>query len=609
MIVPKGWRIDTIGNICNVVRGGSPRPIQDYLTISSNGINWIKIGDVDPIAKFITRADEKITQDGALHSRKVNPGDFLLSNSMSFGRPYILTIEGCIHDGWIALQNYNETFELDFFYYVLCSSDIITQYSEKAAGSGVKNLNKGIVSTISVSIPSRPEQRAIAAALSDIDELVRSIENLITKKKNIKIAAMQELLTGKRRLPGFSGEWKETTIGTICDIISGGTPKTSVPDYWKGSIPWCTPTDITSCSGKYIYSTEKRITERGLTESSANMLPVGTLLLCSRATIGDIRIAQVDICTNQGFKSLIAHEEISNEWLYYYLLTQKSQMLEKAIGSTFLEISKKSLSELPLLLPYLKEQSTIASILSDMDREIESLEKKLAKHKDIKQGMMQELLTGRIRLIEPKQQSQKTEKAKLELVKPAEQKGHSIEFDEAVIISAIVNAFYSAQYPLGRKKVQKLFYLLRRYQDADVSKFDEKAAGPYNHDARYKGGERIAIKSKYINVSTGSKGSLFSKGENINKALEYGVNWGKTDDFQWLVNHFKYTGVDKLEVLATVDNTIVKLGGYEKTITLIEIKNYIQASEEWKAKLKRESFSDENIRLAMTECRKLFHKG
>ena len=247
--------------------------------------------------------------------------------------------------------------------------------------------------------PDAKEQAAIAKVLSDVDSLISSLQKLIEKKKAIKQGAMQELLTGKKRLPGFSGEWSKQQLGDICNIINGGTPSTSVAEFWNGKILWCTPTDITSCSTKYIYTTESKITESGLKASSATLLPKDALLLCSRATIGEVRIAGNAICTNQGFKSLVVHQNISNEWLYYMVHVLKANMLEKAIGSTFLEISKKDLAELDIIVPEFAEQKAIAQVLSDMDSEIEQLEKKLAKYQQIKQGMMQELLTGRIRLV------------------------------------------------------------------------------------------------------------------------------------------------------------------------------------------------------------------
>ena len=170
----------------------------------------------------------------------------------------------------------------------------------------------------------------------------------------------------------------------------------------------------------------------------------------------------------------------------------KSNMLEKAIGSTFLEISKKDLAELDIIVPEFTEQKAIAQVLSDMDSEIEQLEKKLSKYQQIKQGMMQELLTGRIRLVD----ADGKEQPKTQILQER-QPAHNQHFDDAVMIAGIVNAFYSEKYPLGRKKVQKLLYLVRRKEQADISAFHKKAAGPYADEVRYKGGEPIAQKNKY----------------------------------------------------------------------------------------------------------------
>lgn len=115
------WEIVELGRVADIYRGGSPRPIQAYLTTRMDGVNWIKIGDVESNAKYINTTEEKITPEGVPYSRVVQKGDFILSNSMSFGRPYILNIDGCIHDGWLTIQNYKNSFDTDFLYYILGS--------------------------------------------------------------------------------------------------------------------------------------------------------------------------------------------------------------------------------------------------------------------------------------------------------------------------------------------------------------------------------------------------------------------------------------------------------------------------------------------------------
>ena len=193
-------------------------------------------------------------------------------------------------------------------------------------------------------------------------------------------------------------EWKLKHLNDFGDVISGGTPSTSVKEYWDGTVAWCTPSDITSTKGKYIFKTDRYITNQGLRNSTATVLPKNSILLCTRATIGELKLSGVPMATNQGFKNLCSNDSGNVDYLYYLLQTKRKDMLELAIGSTFLEISKKALCSIALQTPSLPEQQRIAEALSDVDNMIISLEKLIAKKKAIKQGAMQELLTGKKRL-------------------------------------------------------------------------------------------------------------------------------------------------------------------------------------------------------------------
>ena len=177
-VIPEEWEEALLGEKAGIYRGGSPRPIQSYIAQSGSGVNWIKIGDVGAGEKYITKTAEKITLEGAARSRRVYAGDLILSNSMSFGRPYVLALDGCIHDGWLVIQDYHDTFCQDFLYYLLSSEFVFRQYAFMAAGSSVQNLNKGKVEALRVVIPSRPEQERIAGALSDADGLISALERL-----------------------------------------------------------------------------------------------------------------------------------------------------------------------------------------------------------------------------------------------------------------------------------------------------------------------------------------------------------------------------------------------------------------------------------------------
>lgn len=206
------WVEKKLGEDARILRGGSPRPIEDYITDSQDGLNWIKIGDVKPDDKYFRKTAEKIKKEGLTKTRQVKKGDFILSNSMSFGRPYILDIDGCIHDGWLVIQDYQETYDMQFLYYVLCSDGVKDQYIAMAAGSSVQNLNKEKVANVILNAPaSLEEQSAIASVLSSMDEEISALEEKKAKYEQVKQGMMQQLLTGKIRLVEATTKSNATT--------------------------------------------------------------------------------------------------------------------------------------------------------------------------------------------------------------------------------------------------------------------------------------------------------------------------------------------------------------------------------------------------------------
>jgi len=268
-------------------------------------------------------------------------------------------------------------------------------------GSTFKRVNVQQIKSFTIPMPPPAEQEAIAGALSEADALLESLAQLLAKKRHLKQAAMQQLLTGQTRLPGFTGKWEMRPLNALAEIRSGGTPSTTQPQFWDGDILWCTPTDITGLDGsKYLTDTDRKITLQGLNSSSAEMIPANSIVMTTRATIGECAINTVPVSTNQGFKNFIPFESMDAEFLYYLLLTKKQDFISLCGGSTFLEIGKTQLAAFQVTLPATKdEQAAIAGILSDMDGELGALAAKLAKARHLKQAMMQELLTGRTRLL------------------------------------------------------------------------------------------------------------------------------------------------------------------------------------------------------------------
>ena len=173
--IPGSWEWVRLGSVLEIARGGSPRPIQQYLTTDPDGINWIKIGDTDKGGKYIYKTKEKIRPEGVTKSRMVHSGDFLLTNSMSFGRPYILKTDGCIHDGWLVLSNRFDCYSVDFLYYILSSPFAYYQFCDSVSGAVVKNLNSDKVSNALFPLPPLNEQRRIVQRIEELFPLVKGL--------------------------------------------------------------------------------------------------------------------------------------------------------------------------------------------------------------------------------------------------------------------------------------------------------------------------------------------------------------------------------------------------------------------------------------------------
>lgn len=171
----RDYHYTTFGAVALIVRGASPRPIKKFMTNDKNGVNWIKIGDVPPESKYITATKEKITKAGAGKSRYVKPGDFVLSNSMSFGRPYIIKIDGCIHDGWLSISEFNKTYSPDFLYHLLSSNAVQKAMAKRASSGTVQNLNADIVKSLELPIPPLEEQARIVSILDRFDALCNDL--------------------------------------------------------------------------------------------------------------------------------------------------------------------------------------------------------------------------------------------------------------------------------------------------------------------------------------------------------------------------------------------------------------------------------------------------
>ena len=405
-LIPEDWEVVIMESVASVYRGGSPRPIEAYLTDSPDGINWIKIGDVGINAKFIEKTEERIIPNGVQRSRRVYPGDFLLSNSMSFGRPYILKIDGCIHDGWLVIQNYQETFDTDYLYYALSSAYMQSQYKALAAGSSVLNLNKDIVKKVYIKKPIIDEQKRIANALSDIDNLIGVIQNNINKSKNIRIGLIRGLLTGDKRLPNYTAPWKKKNLGKSATIKARiGWQGLTTSEYLDfGDYYLITGTDF--INGGIQWNGCHYVTKERYDQDPYIKIQEQDVLVTKDGTIG--KIAYLDSIPGPGtlnsgvFVIRTKDKDISQRYLAKVFISKYFDDFIDSIvaGSTINHLYQKDIVKFDFYVPpTTDEQDAICDIIEDMDNEIRSLSKKLEKYTMLKEGMMQQLLTGKIRLI------------------------------------------------------------------------------------------------------------------------------------------------------------------------------------------------------------------
>ena len=189
----QGWEYKKLGDVCTIERGGSPRPITDYITDSPDGVNWIKIGDAKEGSKYITSTKEKIKKEGVKKSRYVHKGDFILSNSMSFGRPYILDVDGCIHDGWLVIHDDNNVFIKDYLYYLLASPVMYAKFKQLAVGGVVNNLNSALVRKVEIPIPNMTTQEVIVKELDKINKLISLKKQQLADYDNLAQSIFYEM--------------------------------------------------------------------------------------------------------------------------------------------------------------------------------------------------------------------------------------------------------------------------------------------------------------------------------------------------------------------------------------------------------------------------------
>lgn len=286
------------------------------------------------------------------------------------------------------------------FVYYLAKNPAFRSFavSQMRGTSGRQRVPTSVFDDFEVGLPPLLEQRKIAAILSSVDDAIEKTQAVIDQARIVKRGLMQELFTRGVPAPDRPEGWMPAALGDVATVVGGGTPKRSEPTFWNGDLPWATPTDVTGLRGRIIAQTASSITEAGLASSSATLLPPNSLLVTTRATIGACAVNRVAMATNQGFQSLVPKPGTCVDFLYYLVQYHVRGLEQLAAGSTFLELSKRTVRGFRVLMPPLPEQRKIAAVLSSVDEIIEKNQAVMGRLQVVKSGLMPALLTGELRV-------------------------------------------------------------------------------------------------------------------------------------------------------------------------------------------------------------------
>jgi type I restriction enzyme S subunit len=395
-VIPVEWEVQKLEEIAVSSRPICYGIVQTGRAVS-DGVRCIRVID---ITNGYVNPENLITTSEAIslaYKRTIlSEGDIVIALRGKIGEAAVIEEElaGANLTRGVALIAPQDCYDSYYLQQYLSSFHSKKIFEKNLNGSALQEIPISTLKEIPVPLPPPPEQRAIAAALADVDGLITALDRLIAKKRAIKQATMQQLLTGKTRLPGFGGAWEKRHVIEFGEVVTGGTPNTNIDIYWGEEYPWITPTDIST--HRDMFTSERRLSWKGL--NAIRYLPANSVLVTCIASIGKNAILKLQGGCNQQINAVIPNEHYSHEFLYYLFESSKKYLLAKAGITATSIVSKAAFEELNFLVPPLPEQRAIAAVLSDMDAEIAALEQRRAKTQAIKQGMMQQLLTGRIRL-------------------------------------------------------------------------------------------------------------------------------------------------------------------------------------------------------------------
>ena len=389
------WEQRKFKESVEIERGGSPRPIDDYITNEPNGLNWIKIGDAPEQGNVIVKTAEKIKPSGLSKTRQVQIGDLILSNSMSFGKPYIMGINGCIHDGWLLIRDVQGAFDLIFLCQLLGTDQMLKQYKARAAGSTVNNLNKEVVGNTLITVPTKCEQHKLGGLFQKIDNLITLHQRKCDKLKNIKAALLEKMFpqgdatTPKIRFKGFTDAWEQRKVGELLIERNEQTPKSDEYPLMafianEGVAPKGERYDRSSL----INDTENKLykrTEYGDFIYSSNNLETGSIGVNKYGNATISPVYSIFYTTELADSDFIGRRLIRKDFI--------NEMVKWRQGVIYGQwrIHEDDFVKIKICVPKTCEQRKIGAILDNLDNLITLHQRKVEKLKNIKSALLEKM--------------------------------------------------------------------------------------------------------------------------------------------------------------------------------------------------------------------------
>lgn len=567
--IPVDWEATNIDKLCTLkarigwqgLTTGEYLPQGDYILITGTDFKdgYIDWGNCCYVSKWRYDQDTNI---------QIKEGDVLISKDGTIGKVAFLNSipgPGTLNSGVFVVRPKQEDILNQAYLSWIFKSIWFKQFIDQlTAGSTINHLyQKDFIKFKLVYPNDKSEQTRIATALSKVDALISELGKLIEKKRAIKQGAMQQLLTGKKRLKGFSEQWEEKQLGEICEFQNGYTPSKAINSFWEsGTIPWFRMEDIRT-NGRILSDAIQHITEEAV---KGNLFPANSIIMSTTATIGEHALLIVDSLANQQFTNLTIRKSLTQAvdvmWFYHYCFILGEWCRRNINEGGLAAVNMEDFSKVTIAVPQIKEQSAIAFVLTSMDDEIVALESKKAKYEQIKQGMMQQLLTGKIRLVEI-------------AVKPNVTSAN-VHFRRSVLAAEIADRLYE-EPTFGHVKMEKMLFLTERLCHIDIgSHYHRDAAGPYDNNALRSIDSQLK-KQKWFEVRRTEKGNRYVPMQNRGNHKTYFNRYYSSvaSTFDKIINTFKTQRTEQCEIVATLYSAWEDLLHSNKPFTDADIVNEV----------------------------------